>query len=115
MSRGTVGSSPRERTPLDCSTLGDSSVLRYELIQPCPFLKLHRRTGKGMAEGNGIEPIATAQGGGRPRGPSARRDLRGAHEALSLRRPPRDEPWRCGISPSTPRATGKAFPHESPQ
>src|SRR5438445_3159413 len=68
MSRCTVGSSPRERTS-DRSTLRDSSVLRYELNQPCPFLKLHRRTGRGMADGNGIETLKRAQGGARPRGP----------------------------------------------
>jgi len=69
MSHRTVGSSPRERTPLDRSTLRDSSVLRYELNQPCPFLKLHRRTARRMAEGNGIETIARAQGGARLRRP----------------------------------------------
>jgi len=56
-----------------------------------------------MAEGNSIEPIATAQGGRRPRGPSARRDLRGAHGALP-----------SGVLPGTSRG-GVGSPHPRPE
>src|SRR5207244_11392336 len=95
------------------STLGDSSVLRYELIQPCPETPQTDREGHGGGQwyrtdrdGARRPPAAWPQCSPRP----TRRT-----RSASLRRPPRDEPWRCGISPSTPRATGKAFPYESPQ